>query len=228
MGSTHVANKPIEFEGKFEGKDGEPLAPSPKVPAVQVAAPPGLPDSVGPKPFEMQAKPNGEGWFSGRFQVRAAGDYSLTVKNPETGDSLTQRFTVKDANPEMDNTRPDFQTMYELASEADDVLGRMTDAERQEIKRSLQRPKMESDSQADNKDDKVRLYFDLKNAQLIPMCMRPDVQTLRNRGPIQDLWDDGFVVWDREPQPVTMSYVLLAVVGLLSLEWLTRKLLRLA
>ena len=60
--------------------------------------------------------------------------------------------------------------------------------------------------------------------------MRADVQTLRSRGPIRDLWDDGFIVWDRgQPhQPVRMSYVLLAVVGLLSLEWLTRKLLRLA
>jgi hypothetical protein len=221
MGSTHVANKPIEFEAKFEGKDGEPLPPGPKVPSVQVAAPPGLADTVAPRPFEMKAKPNGEGWFSGRFQVRAAGDYTLTVKNPETGDALTHRFSVKEANPEMDNTRPDFQTMYELASEADDVLVRMGDAERQELKRSLQRPLME-------KDDKVRLYFDLKNAHLIPACMRPDVQTLRNRGPIEDLWDEGFVVWDRESQPVTMSYVLLAIVGLLSLEWLTRKLLRLA
>ncbi len=228
MGSTHIANKPIEFEGKFEGKDGEPLPPGPKVPTVQVAAPPGMADTVAPRPFEMKAKPNGEGWFSGRFQVRAAGDYTLTVKNPETGDALTHRFSVKEANPEMDNTRPDFQTMYELASEADDVLGRMGDAERQELKRSLQRPRMESDSQADNKDDKMRLYFDLKNAHLIPACMRPDVQTLRNRGPIEDLWDDSFVIWDREPQPVTMSYVLVAIVGLLSLEWLTRKLLRLA
>ncbi len=228
MGSTHIANKPIEFEGKFEGKDGEPLPPGPKVPTVQVTAPPGMADTVAPRPFEMKAKPNGEGWFSGRFQVRAAGDYTLTVKNPETGDALTHRFSVKEANPEMDNTRPDFQTMYELSSEADDVLGRMGDAERQELKRSLQRPRMESDSQADNKDDKLRLYFDLKNAHLIPACMRPDVQTLRNRGPIEDLWDDGFVIWDREPQPVTMSYVLLAIVGLLSLEWLTRKLLRLA
>ncbi|HTU94182.1 MAG TPA: VWA domain-containing protein [Gemmataceae bacterium] len=228
MGSTHIANKPIEFEGKFDGKDGEPLAPGPKMPTVQVAPPPGLTDSVVPRPFEMKAKPNGEGWFSGRFQVRAAGEYTLTVKNPETGDALTHRFSVKEANPEMDNTRPDFQTMYELAGEADDVLGRIGDAERQELKRRLQRPKMESDSQADNKDDKLRLYFDLKNAHLIPACMRPDVQTLRNRGPIQDLWDDSFVVWDREPQPVTMPYVLLAVVGLLSLEWLTRKLLRLA
>jgi hypothetical protein len=228
MGSTHIANKPIEFEAKFEGKDGEPLPPGPKLPMVQLAPPPGLSDAVIPKPFDMKAKPNGEGWFSGRFQVRAAGDYTLTVKNPETGDSLTHRFSVKESNPEMDNTRPDFQTMYQLASEADDVLGRMGDAERQELKRSLQRPKMEGELMAENKDDKLRLYFDLKNAHLIPTCMRPDVQTLRNRGPIQDMWDDGFVVWDRESQPITMSYVLLAAVGLLSLEWLTRKLLRLA
>ena len=184
MGSTHVANKPIEFEGKFEGKEGEPLAPGPKAPTVKLSPPPGVAETVVPKPFEMKAKPNGEGWFSGRFQVRAAGDYTLTVKNPETGDTLTHRFSVKEANPEMDNTRPDFQTMYELASEADDVLGRMGDAERQELKRSLQRPKMEGAAQNENKDDKVRLYFDLKNAHLIPTCMRPDVQTLRNRGPI--------------------------------------------
>ena len=44
----------------------------------------------------------------------------------------------------MDNTRPDFQTMYQLASEADDVLGRMGDAERQELRRRLQRPKLET------------------------------------------------------------------------------------
>jgi hypothetical protein len=230
MGSTHIANKPIEFEGKFEGKEGEPLAAAGRPPTVKLAPPPGLPDTVAPKEFEMKAKPSGEGWFSGRFQVRAAGDYTLTVKIPETGDALTQRFSVKEANPEMDNTRPDFQTMYQLASEADDVLGRMGDAERQELKRSLQRPKMEERSRSEAKDDKLRLYFDLKNAHLIPACMRPDVQTLRNRGPIQDLWDEGFEVWHREPpaQPITMSWVLLAAVGLLSLEWLTRKLLRLA
>jgi hypothetical protein len=230
MGSSHIANKPIEFEGKFEGKEGEPLASGPKVPSVKVSPPPGQPDSVAPKPFEMKAKPTGDGWFSARFQVSAPGDYTLTVTNPETNDQLTQRFNVKEANPEMDNTRPDFQTMYQLASEADDVLGRMGDAERQELKRLLQRPKMEGDSQNENKDDKVRLYFDLKNAHMIPACMRPDVQTLRNRGPIKDMWDDGFVIWQREAPnpPIKMSYVLTAVVALLCIEWLTRKLLRLA
>lgn len=230
MGSSHVAHKPIEFEAKFQGKEGEPLPPGPKAPTVQLAPPPGLPDTVVPRPFEMKPKPSGEGWFSGRFQVRAAGNYTLTVTNPETNDKLTHRFSVKEADPEMDNTRPDFLTMYELASEAGDVLGRMGDAERQALKRSLQRPKMEGALRNENKDDKLRLYFDLKNAHLIPTCMRPDVQTLRNRGPIEDLWDDGFVMWEREaPEPpIKMSYVLLAAVGLLSLEWLTRKLLRLA
>ncbi len=110
------------------------------------------------------------------------------------------------------------------------MLGRLGDAERQELKRSLTRPKIEGASQADNSSEKLRLYFDLKNAHRIPSCMRSDIQTLRSRGPIQDMWDDGFVIWNREPpyQPIKISYVLLAAVGLLSLEWLTRKLLRLA
>ena len=34
----------------------------------------------------------------------------------------TQKFTVKEANPELDNTRPDFDRMYRLASEADEVF----------------------------------------------------------------------------------------------------------
>jgi hypothetical protein len=229
MGSSHVANKPIEVEGKFDGKDGDPLGTGARPPEIKLTPPPGTPDAAVPKPFEMKPKPSGEGWYAARFQVRAAGDYTLQVKVPETGDTLNQRFSVKEANPEMDNTRPDFATMYQLASEADDVLGRMSDAERQELKQRLQRPKLDT-SRSGAGDDKLRLYFDLKNAHLIPTCMRPDTQTLRSRGPIQDIWDEGFVVWDREApaQPIKMSWVLAGIVGLLSLEWLTRKLLRLA
>ena len=59
----------------------------------------------------------------------------------------------------MDNTRPDFQTMYQLASEADDVLGRMGDAERQELKRSLQRPKMEGARQDRNQRRQAASVF---------------------------------------------------------------------
>lgn len=44
-----------------------------------------------------------------------------------------------------------------------------------------------------------------------------------------DQWDDGFTMWENPPNPpVKFSYILMIVVGLLSVEWLTRKLLRLA
>jgi hypothetical protein len=63
--------------------------------------------------------------------------------------------------------------------------------------------------------------------ELIPDCLEEKRQELRNRGPIQDLWDRGpTFVWSGRTYEV--SALLLAVVGLLSLEWLTRKLLRVA
>jgi hypothetical protein len=236
MGQKFVANKFAEFEAKIDGKGGEALDPGAR-PLVKLTLPETAPPKEIPTQFEMKAKAGSEGWFVGRFQPRSPGNYSLQVTVPETGDSTPpQRFSVQEANPEMDNTRPDFEAMYLLASEADEVLARMGEAERQELKRRLQRPKLESSSAArsegkgEAKDDKLRLYFDLKNAYLIPTCMRQDVQTLRSRGPIQDFWDEGFTIWEREPPyaPVKLSWVLLAAVGLLSIEWLTRKLLRLA
>jgi hypothetical protein len=228
MGDRFVANRFVEFDVKADGKGGEVL-PADKPPQVTIAPPPGSGEKE--TKFDMRAKPQSEGWFTARFQPRSPGDYHLEVKVGETGDTVNKRFSVKEANPEMDNTRPDFEAMYQLASEADDVLGRMGDAERQELKRRLQRPRLDSATAKEQApDDKLRLYFDLKNAHLIPTCMRQDIQVQRSRGPIKDQWDEGFVIWNREPPypPITMSYVLAAVVGLLSLEWLIRKLLRLA
>ena len=58
----------------------------------------------------------------------------------------------------------------------------------------------------------------------------------QSRGKVEDVWDDGWVMpaW-LQPAPKSptdppwkFSYVLAAVVGLLAIEWLTRKLLRLA
>jgi hypothetical protein len=54
---------------------------------------------------------------------------------------------------------------------------------------------------------------------------------------VEDLWDKGIPLWTYPPpadpskpaqEPVTLSYVLIGCVGLLSAEWLIRKLLRLA
>ena len=63
---------------------------------------------------------------------------------------------------------------------------------------------------------------------LIPECMKQDERHAQNRGPVTDLWDKGVTLSTGTRPPLTISYVLLVVVGLLSAEWLTRKLLRLA
>ena len=157
----------------------------------------------------------------------------------DSDQSESAKFSVKESNPELDNTRPDFDLMYRMASEADDVMRRMSEADRNELRRRLQRPKIPVDLDGETKreplSDKLRLYFDLGNAGLIPTCMVQDISTTTSKGGHTDLWDDGVTVWvkapkagETEPERVKVSYVLLLVVGLLSMEWLIRKLLRLA
>jgi hypothetical protein len=73
------------------------------------------------------------------------------------------------------------------------------------------------------------LFFDLNRAEIIPDLMTSQTKVQRNRGPIDDLWDDGPTLGtDNRGQPIVLPWVLLLIVGLLSVEWLTRKLLRLA
>ncbi|MBY0512956.1 MAG: hypothetical protein K2P78_03480, partial [Gemmataceae bacterium] len=68
---------------------------------------------------------------------------------------------------------------------------------------------------------------------LIPDCMTAQEKRDKVLGKTDDLWDRGFSLprwltgWAFDA-PQTLSYVLLVVVVLLSVEWLTRKLLRLA
>jgi hypothetical protein len=171
---------------------------------------------------------NRDGWFTARFLARVPGDYELQILVPETKDTQTQKFSVKESNPELDDTRPDFDRLYRLASEADDVLNRVPDAVAKELKQRLTRPKLgaageDAKDKGEISEDKARLYFDLKNAELIPSCMLPDVKEQVSKGPVDDLWDKGFRLG-----PIDLPYVLLLGVGLLSVEWLIRKLLRLA
>ncbi|MFM7148503.1 MAG: glutamine amidotransferase, partial [Gemmataceae bacterium] len=239
----------MEVEARIDGPDGQPLDRNAK-PTISVKLPPGVPESEIKQPISMIPRPGArDGWFSGRFLVRSAGEYEFTVKAPrqlgqESEQTESAKFIVKEANPEMDNTRPDFDRLYRLASEADEVMPRMaTDGDRAELRRRLVRPRLQSPSTGEREDqteireDRIRLFFDLKNASLIPGCMVQDVQVQRSRGRYQDLWDDGFTLYeypiDEESgkptrPPIKLSYVLLLVVGLLSVEWLTRKLLRLA
>jgi hypothetical protein len=254
MGNTFPALRYVEVEAKIDSSSGEPLDRSAK-PEIRLVMPPGVPETEIKQPILMTPRPGArDGWFSARFQVRSPGEYELTVKVPrgpgvESEMIETRKFTVKETNPELDNIRPDFDRMYRMASEADLVLARInSEADRTELRRQLVRPKLagarpeipaagEPEEKQPELSDKPRLYFNLKNAELIPNCMISDKNTSTSKGPHRDLWDEGWTIVPGEvpddpskpvKQPIKISYVLMFVVGLLSIEWLTRKLLRLA
>jgi hypothetical protein len=224
-------------EARIDGKGGEPLGPRAQPPEVNVTVPVGVNPKEVQTQFKLAPKPGSVGWWTARMIVRSPGNYDVEIRVPETKDTHTDRITVEQANPELDDTKPDFDTMYRMASEAKMVLGRMGGPEKKELLRRLAPPAL-ADGKANKPEaktdeegeDKLRLYFDLKNADLIPDCMKRDVGEARSRGPVADLWDQGFAVWQRDGTqgPIRLSHVLVAVVGLLSLEWLIRKLLRLA
>jgi hypothetical protein len=240
MARTFTANRPVEIEAKIDAKGGDPLPRNARPPRVLFKTPVGVTDKEFPAEVEMRPKPGQghEGIFVARVQPRSAGEYGLEIKVPDTGDTETWRFSVKEANPEMDNTRPDFDTLWRMASPAKPVLERMTDgAAKTALRQRLERPKIEQPGERTTLSEEtageggLRLYFDLNNAELIPTCITSNNSISRSRGALVDQWDAGFPLpwWtDSSGEPVKMSWVLTAVVGLLSLEWLARKLLRLA
>lgn len=88
-----------------------------------------------------------------------------------------------------------------------------------------------SGSPAGSSDGDLRLFFDLKSVGLIPKLMTVKPQEQTTRGPITDMWDWAF--WHTSffglfDPPEKVSLALVVIIGLFSIEWLTRKLLKLA
>lgn len=237
MGKSFPANNFVRMEARLYGRDMQPLNRVEK-PKVIVKPPPGV---AVPPAVELQAKPTQgaewEGWFAGRFLVNSPGNYEVQLQVPGTPDILSSKFMVKEANPELDNTRPDFAQLRQIASRAEQdelrdgnlqkkgILPSLNDEQRIKLRAELMRTNSSVVKDSSEEDRDLRLYFDLKGAELIPECLDNRVEKIRNRGPVKDLWDYGFTVGD---PPLTVSYTLIAIIGLLSLEWLTRKLLKLA
>ena len=139
------------------------------------------------------------------------------------------------SDPEMDNTRPNFEAMRAMASEFDahSRSGFPTAVEGTVRRRDL--PK---------EGGVQKLAFKIADTDVLrvdPECFTADDQADDNKGPVTDLWDKGIdfpkrndngTYWERNIPSFmagrTLSWVLLLVVGLLCWEWLTRKLLRLA
>jgi len=177
-------------------------------------------------PKAVQAS-DSEGWFEGRYLARDPGIYTVSVPVPTTPEILTRKFSVKESNPEQDNTRPDPASLYALASDADLVFARIEPQLKTRVEQALERTNGPLRAASTGTQRPLRLYFDLKAADVIRFCMVTEKKTQKSRGPIEDIWDDGPIVRSGDP-PLKMSWALIIIVGLLSTEWLVRKLLKLA
>lgn len=230
-----TANQFARITASLLDREMKPLSRTEK-PRLRIKPPDGVKMTT---TVDMQPNPGKDndwsGLFAARFLLPAPGNYELELPVPGSTDTLTAKFSVKEANPELDNTRPDFDQLRQIASPAAEVLLRVKeDDKRDRIKAELERTNRPQSKEttmtaATLTDDKEgpRLFFDLKSAEVIPDCMKTDIRTRKSLGAVHDLWDDGFVVKEGDP-PWKISWVLLGIVTLLSIEWLTRKLLKLA
>jgi hypothetical protein len=228
MEPSYSLNRPIAIDFKIDAAGGVPLG-KPKddrsKPFIKLKPPAGVDPKDIPNGLEHKMVFKADGLFAAQFQVRTPGEYGLTVTVPETGDTESFTFRVEESNIELENTRPDYEAMMKLAGDAGPVLGRMSQTDRIPLESALQA------AQRGGTGSQLKLLFDVKSAEMIPNCMTTNVDVQKNKGALQDIWDEGFTLYDRPASdggPIKLSYVLLLVVGLLSLEWLTRKLLRLA
>lgn len=185
-------------------------------------------------PFPLAEKAS-SGPFDGYYQAQVLADprqfpagefrYKVVVEVPDSsGDTISGEFMVRKSNPELDNTRPDLAALQMAASTLEESKAG--------IKKDDVLQKLRGSS---SNDAQVKMAFKLSETDkldLIPDCIDAKFVSYRNRGAVEDLWDRGVEAsWlpDWFPgKPKQISYLLLAAVGLLGMEWLTRKLLRLA
>jgi hypothetical protein len=185
-------------------------------------------------PFPLAEKKS-SGPFDGYYQAQVLADprqfppgefrYKVVVDVPDSpGDTITGEFMVRKSNPELDNTRPDFTAMANAASSLEECKAG--------IKKDDVLAKLRGNA---TNDSQVKMAFRLSESEkldLIPDCIDARYVSLRNRAAVDDLWDKGFELPSWMPdwfpgKPREISYLLLAAVALLGIEWLTRKLVRL-
>jgi hypothetical protein len=294
MGRFHKTGT-IAFEAQIKNVNLQPL-PRDDAPTVFLKRPENFDPKVDPETpesFVMRPKnTQGEwqGWFTASFKVRTPGEYEIKIPIPGVSEPLSHRFVVRQPDVEMDNVRNNFKELYKLASDARLVLPTLSPEARRELEKVLKPPADQDLKDLSEGKETTRLFFNLKDAALVPECLRK-LQPKREstKGRLLDLWDQGLVsqgwveAWQMSAyyvfllvpaiigmlaagvlfvmrrnlagtlvlagtglfalalflidkiatppwadMPLDMSFVLGVVVTLLCVEWLTRKLLKLA
>ena len=213
---------------------------------------PYLPDAISPKfiveqldsdgtskkkfgPYPLASKKGASG-FDGYYTAQVLADpklfppgdfkYKVVVDIPDSpGDTISGEFMVRKSDPELDNARPDFIALISAANTLEDVQAKITEpGVFDRLKGSATNPA------------RVKLAFKIAEREklgLIPYCIKADRKEFRNRGPVEDLWDTPFALpsWMTSwftSAVVNVSYLLVAAIGLLAIEWTVRKTTRLA
>jgi hypothetical protein len=189
MGRRFIANLPIRFEAQLKQATGKPLDKGTEV-KFKIVPPAGvqLPRSE----FLMEPKREGEwsGYFKSQFHLPVPGKYELVLPIPGSGEVLRREFYVDVANPELDNPRPDFAALEQMASEVSKL--RVNDQIKTDLRRRLRNnPKPEGVAAAGREENEPRLFFTLQNARAIPECLTLESRVIRNKGKSEDLWTEG-------------------------------------
>jgi hypothetical protein len=298
MGKEFVSGSPIRVQARVLQPNGEAYpegeVDKPKFTIKQFDQNGNLVKEHGPfdvlKPTKLGAK------FDGYYKGAITADprqfpvdgyrYRIGVTKGDLPEPLESEFLLRTSNPELDNTKPDFAALATAATGVKEVTDRIADAD-------LRNKVAAAFARADADPAKARLAFKLNETDklsLIPDCLRTESRVQRNRGAVDDLWDDevvppnavtdalrgelfgpfrlwvpaavvaaalvavawvvrsrvgnpalgtlmtlalllaicltAAVVYCGNPFPVGIAVA--AICGLLGLEWLTRKLLRLA
>jgi hypothetical protein len=243
VGSRYAEGDIVVAEAQVFDAELKPLKPDANAKVLLRVVPP---EGVTDVPREwreglpMEPDSGRPGWFSARFPVKKSGRYNLEVRIPGSNEKLAGRFRVEATDPERDDTRPDLGLLYRLASEAKGVQLREPQR-RPEFLKALatardaalsQEKEASAGARAARPEQNVdRLFFDLDSAGWIPECLDSQVVPYRTEGKTVDLWDKGWGVFADLSHPEKADgwpWALVLVVLLLSVEWLTRKLLKLA
>ena len=239
-GGPYQAMRPISFEAVIDDRGGKPLGNVADVPRVKLVAPQGIPEGDYPATVKMEPRPGSPGVWRARFQVRAAARYEMTIEVPSTKDKLAGNSLIVEASdPEAENTRPDWTGLYELASPISAVESRLSEEQARQIREVARRPGGPSKGDATkpgagapaNNANEPRLLFDISSAGLIPLLLPGETSSVRNRGPVDDIWDDGPSLGSPggdNPGERVLPWAMLAIVLLLGTEWTLRKLWKVA
>jgi hypothetical protein len=239
-GGPYQALRPISFEAVIDDRGGKPLANVTDVPRVKLIAPQGISEGDYPATVKMEPRPGSPGVWRARFQVRAPARYEMIIEVPSTRDKLTGNSLIVEASdPEAENTRPDWTGLYELASPISTIESRLSEEQVRQVREAVRRPggpakgdvAKATGSVGTNSANEPRLLFDIPSAGLIPSLLPGETSSVRNRGPVDDVWDDGPSLGSPSgdnPGERVLPWAMLAIVVLLSTEWTLRKLWKVA